>query len=163
MLKLDRLFQAGIYLFPSCPGNHARYFPWKSRPVHLFIDFCYFPPHFFFAVPPHSPVTLLLPSEVSKGVEGSLLTLPLYNTDRVIFFNSYTITIHYSLWRYYFSFQYAKDMRYESKCGLRVIATHDHQNRAAVPVMVLSTISHLAESCSVIAIDEGQFVTSFYF
>ena len=38
--------------------------------MHLFLNFCYFPSHFFFAVPPHSPATLLLPSEVSKEAEG---------------------------------------------------------------------------------------------
>ena len=53
-------------------------------------------------------------------------------------------------------------MRYESKCGVGV-ATHDHQSRAAVAATVLSTISHLAESCSVIGIDEGQFVSSVLF
>ena len=53
-------------------------------------------------------------------------------------------------------------MRYESKCGVGV-ATHDHQSRAAVAATVLSTISHLAESCSVIGIDEGQFVSKVLF
>ena len=45
-------------------------FPVKISARDIFLNFCYFPPHFFFAVPPHSPATLLLPSEVSKGAEG---------------------------------------------------------------------------------------------
>nr|CAH0111083.1 unnamed protein product [Daphnia galeata] len=52
--------------------------------------------------------------------------------------------------------KYAKDLRYESKCG-QGVATHDQQSRAAVAATVLSSIAHLANSCSVIGIDEGQF------
>ncbi|KZS14802.1 Thymidine kinase [Daphnia magna] len=52
--------------------------------------------------------------------------------------------------------KYAKDLRYESKCG-EGVATHDHQSRAAVAATALSSITHLANNCSVIGIDEGQF------
>lgn len=55
------------------------------------------------------------------------------------------------------SCQYAKDLRYESKCG-EGVATHDHQSRAAVAATALSSITHLANNYSVIGIDEGQFV-----
>lgn len=48
-------------------------------------------------------------------------------------------------------------MRYESECGSG-IATHDHHTKAAVAATVLESISHRAESSSVIGIDEGQFV-----
>ena len=55
-------------------------------------------------------------------------------------------------------FQYANDLRYEQECGVGV-ATHDHCSRGAIAATQLSTISHLAETCSVIGIDEGQFVS----
>ena len=74
VLKLDRFFKAVICHFLSCPGNPVRQlrplFHVKISARDLFLNFCYFPPHFFFAVPPHSPATLLLPSEVSKEAEG---------------------------------------------------------------------------------------------
>ena len=56
------------------------------------------------------------------------------------------------------AFQYANDLRYEQECGTGV-ATHDHTSRTAVAATKLATISHLAETCSVIGIDEGQFVS----
>jgi len=52
--------------------------------------------------------------------------------------------------------KYANDLRYENECGLGV-ATHDHLSRSAVAATELSTVTHLAERCSVIGIDEGQF------
>jgi len=52
--------------------------------------------------------------------------------------------------------KYANDLRYEQECGTGV-ATHDHTSRTAVAATKLATISHLAETCSVIGIDEGQF------
>ena len=54
--------------------------------------------------------------------------------------------------------KYSKDLRYESKCGVGV-ATHDHQSRDAIGATVLSEILDLAANCSVIGIDEGQFVS----
>lgn len=48
-------------------------------------------------------------------------------------------------------------MRYDSKCGAGV-ATHDHQSREAVAATVLSSVIDIADHCSVIGIDEGQFV-----
>lgn len=52
--------------------------------------------------------------------------------------------------------KYAKDVRYDSKCGGGV-ATHDHQSHGAVAATTLTSISREAEGCSVIGIDEGQF------
>lgn len=57
--------------------------------------------------------------------------------------------------------KYAKDVRYDSKCGGGV-ATHDHQSHGAVAATVLSSVIRQAESCSVIGIDEGQFVSLIY-
>ena len=54
--------------------------------------------------------------------------------------------------------KYAKDVRYDSKCGGGV-ATHDHQSHGAVAATTLTSISREAEGCSVIGIDEGQFVS----
>ena len=54
--------------------------------------------------------------------------------------------------------KYAKDVRYDSKCGGGV-ATHDHQSHGAVAATTLASISREAEGCIVIEIDEGQSVS----